>query len=750
MKNTLQALDDILYFINKFEEVFEEEGSWLGDGVFNMFFRISEEVQDMQAAGLISKDMAQEYQNTLVAMRDNEMNAGEGIQKLKEINTRQTEDCEKADKKISEAFSINWENDKSDVKDSKKVLEHIGDLMRFYENSYEQNGALESVDMFCDIANGIKEAVKDKMISEKTAKALMEPLEDIRKNIFNDNVQKKGIQEFNKVLQEKVSNTNDKESQQTTLDSIINGIASMGSKKEDERNMQKTDVAKTDGEAKKALEEQRIATKENSGKTNEAQDKALREQIDKTKENISPELKKDFNYIKSEILRRYNRAKVYVEAFSRNPDIHEYSLPLLRSTAEEFEPLVDMVNKIDLDKSYDEKALQEFGWKWREAMIGLPIYYRELEKLDAAYEDVWGDFNKLNNIGDDFFKNILGTEQKNVETLKEPRTEQQPVQNQVKTEEKPKPINHFLEAQRQANAQRNQEDVRGQITPEQKAQIDLLYGKNGRPQKQDTQEESIETKPVVQEPKKRPLSHSELEDMGRARIEAFKEKYKLSVENRKRYNEKQWEQIFDQELGFTDIEDKFREDFVKGMREFYWKDPEIRNGVRTNDIPKPSIKAEIEAQYQSSKKEPVRQAEQQAPQDRFAAFRAQLNQKDNREQNPRNQDGGRQQPSPELMDSLLHGKNGKVQAAKIEIEKHPDLSQPQKSESPISVPKTDDRFAAFKRNLEKQDKPLEQQTDKVESFKAGMEKTKNLSQQKQKDALQKYLMQKRKREWEDF
>ena len=66
------------------------------------------------------------------------------------------------------------------------------------------------------------------------------------------------------------------------------------------------------------------------------------------------------------------------------------------------------------------------------------------------------------------------------------------------------------------------------------------------------------------------------------------------------------------------------------------------------------------------------------------------------------------------------------------------------------MPKTDDRFAAFKRNLEKQDKPLEQQTDKVESFKAGMEKTKNLSQQKQKDALQKYLMQKRKREWEDF
>lgn len=728
MKNTLRALDDILYFINKFEEVFEEEGSWLGDGVFNMFFRISEEVQDMQAAGSISKDMAQEYQNILVAMRDNEMNAGEGIQKLKEINTRQTEDCEKADKKISEAFSINWENDKSDVKDSKKVLEHIGDLMRFYENSYEQNGALESVDMFCDIANGIKEAVKDKMISEKTAKALMEPLEDIRKNIFNDNVQKKGIQEFNKVLQEKVSNTNDKESQQTTLDSIINGIASMGSKKEDERNMQKTDVAKTDGEAKKALEEQRIATKENSGKTNEAQDKALREQIDKTKENISPELKKDFNYIKSEILRRYNRAKVYVEAFSRNPDIHEYSLPLLRSTAEEFEPLVDMVNKIDLDKSYDKKALQEFGWKWREAMIGLPIYYRELEKLDAAYEDVWGDFNKLNNIGDDFFKNILGTEQKNVETLKEPRTEQQPVQNQVKTEEKPKPINRFLEAQRQANAQRNQEDVREQITPEQKAKIDLLYGKNGRPKKQDTQEESIESKPVVQEQTRRPLSQSELEDMGLARIEAFREKYDLSMEGRKRYNEEQWGQILDQELGYSDIEDKYRKDFRQGMMAHYWKDPEIRYGVRA-EIPKPTPKV----QTVNAEAKPVQRPQVQQRRDPVTEFwqqradaqrKAQEAQKTQASEQPRQKALDSRNPQVPNIDGLLHGRNGK-----------PNTTATITTERKIEVPSK--TIGAREPN------------NKVESFKAGIEKTKQLSQQRQQNTLRNYYMKKRKMEWDD-
>ena len=60
------------------------------------------------------------------------------------------------------------------------------------------------------------------------------------------------------------------------------------------------------------------------------------------------------------------------------------------------------------------------------------------------------------------------------------------------------------------------------------------------------------------------------EDAGRARIEKFKEKYNLSMENRRKYTKEQWEQILDQELGYSDIEDVFRKDFRNGMSNFYW------------------------------------------------------------------------------------------------------------------------------------------------------------------------------------
>ncbi|MCQ2571421.1 MAG: hypothetical protein MJ165_00260 [Alphaproteobacteria bacterium] len=97
-----------------------------------------------------------------------------------------------------------------------------------------------------------------------------------------------------------------------------------------------------------------------------------------------------------------------------------------------------------------------------------------------------------------------------------------------------------------------------------------------------------------QEQKRQPLSYADLESQGRERIEAFKEKYGLSVETRKKYNKKQWEEILDQELGYSDIEDKYRKDFRHDMAEFYWKDPEIRDGVRV-ELPhkSPEVKTPI-------------------------------------------------------------------------------------------------------------------------------------------------------------
>ena len=131
--------------------------------------------------------------------------------------------------------------------------------------------------------------------------------------------------------------------------------------------------------------------------------------------------------------------------------------------------------------------------------------------------------------------------------------------------------------------------------------------KENQSRNNEAQEKAVREQVSKNKEQRKPVfSHADLEDMGLARIEAFKEKYDLSAGGRKKYNEAQWEQILDQELGFTDIEDKFRGDFVKGMMDFYWKDPEIRNGVRA-EIPKPSIKAQIEAQYKARQQEALEQ-----------------------------------------------------------------------------------------------------------------------------------------------
>ena len=85
----------------------------------------------------------------------------------------------------------------------------------------------------------------------------------------------------------------------------------------------------------------------------------------------------------------------------------------------------------------------------------------------------------------------------------------------------------------------------------------------------------LEPKVVTQTPEVTPKrSWAEIqaaaEEEGRIRIQKFKEKYNLSMENRRKYTKEQWEEILSEELGYSDIEDDFRRDFRKGMNDFYW------------------------------------------------------------------------------------------------------------------------------------------------------------------------------------
>ncbi len=55
----------------------------------------------------------------------------------------------------------------------------------------------------------------------------------------------------------------------------------------------------------------------------------------------------------------------------------------------------------------------------------------------------------------------------------------------------------------------------------------------------------------------------EADDMGRQRIDAFRAKYDLSTQGRLKYTKQQWQDIFDREIGWSDLEDTFRDDFFR-------------------------------------------------------------------------------------------------------------------------------------------------------------------------------------------
>ena len=55
----------------------------------------------------------------------------------------------------------------------------------------------------------------------------------------------------------------------------------------------------------------------------------------------------------------------------------------------------------------------------------------------------------------------------------------------------------------------------------------------------------------------------EADEAGRKRIESFRAKYDLSTNGRLRYTKQQWRDIFDREIGWSDVEDTFRDDFFR-------------------------------------------------------------------------------------------------------------------------------------------------------------------------------------------
>ena len=79
---------------------------------------------------------------------------------------------------------------------------------------------------------------------------------------------------------------------------------------------------------------------------------------------LSKKLIEDFEQIKNDILRRYNRSKVYAEVANRDPETHPNSALPLNAVVETLEPVAHAVSELDLE-SYDKESFDNFiSSKW--------------------------------------------------------------------------------------------------------------------------------------------------------------------------------------------------------------------------------------------------------------------------------------------------------------------------------------------------------------------------------------------------
>lgn len=441
MKKTLESLDYLRFLISSFHAAFDDNNRSLIGEPLKFFQIISDEINNIKQNGFISENMAKSYIDMLQEMRENAFgysdDTEERFNKLQEINNQQIEDCEKADQQISEAFSFNWKNDSAKVEDSKKSLEHIKDLTRFYESGYSKDNQLDSVDVFCELVSGIKEAWENKNISEATAKALIEPLQDIKENIFNDKIRQEKVAEFNQILQTKTSNGKEEKG---VFRSIVDGIDSLNVGKNGEKAVEKPD-------------------------------------INNNKEQIE-----NFKGLADKIIKKYKRAKVYTDMFLKmdSPKAAKANEALV----DVFEPLVAIINKVKDKQKLDKEDLEKFGQVWKNVKKELPNIYNQQDSLRANYDDIWDDMGQFVNLIDTFLKGEnLDQKEPNMSALgKEETQHAMTAADATKTQDE---ADKVLETQRQTSKEnpgkgneQQEKAIREQVSKNQEEKQGIKAEKN--------------------------------------------------------------------------------------------------------------------------------------------------------------------------------------------------------------------------------------------------------------------------------
>lgn len=243
MKKTLDILEEIYQATKQLGDSYEEEGGLLNDVSLRAVRWLEDVIQEAQEKDLISKDMAEDYQE---ALRDIMQNNGdsydntvERIQNLKDINNKHYEDIKEFDEKSKESLdldNVEVHNSDKEIKNSNDTLDYIKGLMQRYQSTYDSLGAMGATDAFYRIGNEIKAALKRNGIDKETAKKLIKPLEDMRDNIFDENLQKQKMQEFYNAVESSFSkgNSNGKTILEKAVDKLNSG-KEKGGKEADEK-----------------------------------------------------------------------------------------------------------------------------------------------------------------------------------------------------------------------------------------------------------------------------------------------------------------------------------------------------------------------------------------------------------------------------------------------------------------------------------------------------------------------------------
>ncbi len=550
MKRTLEVLDNLHQRIVHLRNVLEQEGTLYSDESMAAFNALRFELEDAEsdAQKPLSKQMINQYWNLIDGFR---YEPDETIQELLKLNNNYEQDVGVADKKLEKSlgsmgYSIYWQ----DNKDDKAVLQELQLQMNEFLQSYNSADPLKSVDALCKVGDAITQGLEEQKISRETAEEILKPLTEIKDNIFNTQSCNDKVSEFNKALQNALSK---------------------GGKEKD--GVEKSEAAKP-------------------------QSKSIVEDAAVLGQNIGNAVKNIVNGIKEADKQNIEKAVAKAEKKQQRDmtakDIVQSQSDDKRKLPEELQQQDKVADRQNVQDNSDDagrariqKMKEKYGIKFHDGPVGIrlprgvdDIMRSELGDSDVEknfYEDVRGVIRDYNHedIGD--FRGVQTQASKNNEAQEKNVREQVLKKEKQKTEDRIK---------REDN-----------VSFWDGVQAILSKHENKKENSQKTEDKNSDKVANKQDVKPRPLSHAELEDRGLARVEAFKEKYDLSIPGRKRYNQAQWEQILDQELGGTDIEDTYRNDFIRGMMESYWKDPEIRKGPGS-EIPKPTIKEQIKREFE--------------------------------------------------------------------------------------------------------------------------------------------------------